>query len=631
MAIIELDNGVQLEIADGLSDSEIDEIVDDYFATTSKELGVIDTFQAYSDAAGTVLSNIGGSIAGSTYGFAKGLYNAVDEGTYGTQKGVDTVRRTMAEVTDQFSKGGAYTPEGQAVLDSVAEAVAPVVDAISDFDRDARVLEPLAMLPASPLAPAYRTMAVSQGLPTAARETLRQTGEVATAPVRAAQAGYNRVTEPPANSRSIGSAETDKARERITTAQGLPIPFQGESGLTRGQATRDAGQLKFETEAARDNNADMQDRRRNQQATANQNFDAMEDDLEAPRFGSTEEQGAAVRSSLIAYKRSRKKEVDEAYSAAREAGETEELLPEIEGLNRTLQEAWRYRHGNPKNEAIWNAARDMKIIDEDGNLKPISIHEAEELRKYVNRTYDASVPAEAFWRRQFVDVIDSSLDSVPAGEKYAAARGLARDYYDEFDNSPLARDLDGRQSRSNTPKIADENVAKKVYSASNEQVRQLRDTLTSTQQGQATWRSIQAEFLNDIRKSAFGTQTSDKDGTPLLTAATFKKKVRDLDESGKLETMLGPQQAQYIRDLVEVAESIASLPPQVVNPGTAAELFRRIKGLAPAGLGAGVEMSVFGGLPIGSMASQAAAYAAQAAKVKKSLDGEGLLTEGMKQ
>ena len=117
-------------------------------ATLAKELkrvsaggdrSIIDTFQDYSDAAGTVLSNIGGTIAGSTYGFAKGLYNAVDEGTYGTQKGVDTVRQTMADVTDQFSKGDAYTPGGQAVLDSAAEAVAPVVDAISDFDRLSRL------------------------------------------------------------------------------------------------------------------------------------------------------------------------------------------------------------------------------------------------------------------------------------------------------------------------------------------------------------------------------------------------------------------------------------------------------------------------------------------------------------
>ena len=121
--------------------------------------------------------------------------------------------------------------------------------------------------------------------------------------------------------------------------------------------------------------------------------------------------------------------------------------------------------------------------------------------------------------------------------------------------------------------------------------------------------------------------TSDGVGTPLLTAAKFKRKVGDLDRSGKLDTMLGPQQAQYIRDLVEVSDAIASMPPQAVNPGTAAELMRRIRSLAPAGAAGAAESMLFGGLPVGSILGQGASMAAQAAKVKKSLDGEGLLTE----
>ena len=75
------------------------------------------------------------------------------------------------------------------------------------------------------------------------------------------------------------------------------------------------------------------------------------------------------------------------------------------------------------------------------------------------------------------------------------------------------------------------------------------------------------------------------------------------------------------------------MPPQAVNPGTAAELMRRLKGLVPAKAmgGAGLaEAAMTGGVPIFSMLGQGASMAAQAAKVKKSLDGAGLLTEGMK-
>ena len=593
---------------------------------------IIDSFNKYSDVAGTVLSNVGGSIAGSTYGLAKGLYNAVEEGTYGTQQGVQTVRNTMDQVTDQFSKGEAYTEAGRQVMSDIGEVVQPIAEAVMDFDQDARVLEPLAMMPGSPLGPAYRSMAVSAGAGTAARNAARQAGEVATAPARGVSELVRRATTPPANSRSVGAAETDKARERLTTAQGLPVPFEGDSGLTRGQATRDAQQLKYETEAARDGSPEVQDRRRNQQAVAGQNFDRMEEDIDAPSYGSLEEQGQAVRDSLIQYKAGRKKEVDTAYAAAREAGETEQLIPEMSGLDKVLQEAWRDRHGSPKNEALFKAASEQGFIDKQGRLKPFTIHQAEEFRKLVNRHYDGSVPVEAYWRRQFVNVIDETLDTVPAGESYKAARGIARDYYDEFDNSPLARDLDGNQRRSNTPKISDENISKKIASSSNTQIRQLKDTLNSTPEGQATWRSVQTEFLRDIRNSAFGTQTSDGSGAPLLTAGKFKNKVADLDRSGRLETILGPQQAQYIRDLVEVADAVATMPPQAVNPGTAGELMRRLKDLVPAralGLG-GAEAALTGGLPAFSMIGQGAKMAADAAKIRKSLDGQSLLTEGVK-
>ena len=586
---------------------------------------IMKTFQGYSDAAATVLSNVGGSIAGATYGFGKGVYNAVQDGTYGTQEGVSRVRGTMDEVTQQFSKGDAYTPEGRQVLSDISETIQPVTEAVMDFDKDARILEPLAMMPGSPLGPAYRAMAVSAGAPTVARNAVRATGEAATAPVRGVREGVNRLTDPPANNRSMGAAETDKARERLTTSQITPIPFVGDSGLTRGQATRDAQQLKQETEWSRDGNEEMQERRRNQQKVANQNFDAMEEDIGAQGVADGAERGTLVRGAVEQYRADRKAERDQAYQAARDAGETEQLIPEITGLNNVMQEAWTYRHGTKQNEAVFNAARDMNIIDAEGNLKPITIDQAERLRKHVNGTYDGSKPNEAYWRRMFLDTIDETLDTVPAGAKYREARAIARDYYSEFDDSPLASGLTSNRARTNVEKIPDEKVTSKIASSSIQEINQLKTTLMSTERGSASWRQVQSAFLNDIRKSAFGTQTGDVDGTPLLQASTFKRKVRELDESGKLETILGADQAQSIRDLVEVADAIATLPPQSVNPGSAAEIFKRIKALAPAGVGSLAEAATVGGIPMMTISGMVAKKGVDMAKIKKSLDGESLL------
>ena len=45
------------------------------------------TFGDYLDAAGTMISGVGGQIVGSPFGFGKGMYEAVQDGTYGTQEG----------------------------------------------------------------------------------------------------------------------------------------------------------------------------------------------------------------------------------------------------------------------------------------------------------------------------------------------------------------------------------------------------------------------------------------------------------------------------------------------------------------------------------------------------------------
>ena len=608
--------------------NEIKAVRSSTYQSGAPESEILKTFRGYSDAASTYLSNVGGSIAGATYGFGKGIYNAVQDGTYGTQEGVSTVKKTMGQVSDQFSKGEAYTPDGRQVMDDISSAVQPIAEAVMDFDRDARVLEPLAMMPGSPLGPAYRSMAVSAGAGTAAREAARRTGEAATAPVRGAREGLNRLTDPPANNRSMGAAETDAARQRIATAQGTPIPFEGDSGLTRGQATRDAKQMKEEHEIARDNNIEMQDRRRNQQIVANRNFDAMEEDIGAGGVADNVERGAQVRASVEAYRAQRKAEKDAAYKAAEEAGETEMLIPEITGLNNVMQEAWRFRHGTKENESIFKAAMEMNIIDKDGNLKPLTIGQAEDLRKHVNNTYDGSVPNQARWRRMFLDTIDETLDKTPAGAKYREARGIARQFYDEFDDSPLASGLASNRSRTNVEKIPDEKVASKVAQSSVQEIEQLKVTMSATPEGAASWKQVQTAFLNDIRKSAFGTQTSDTTGTPLLTASTFKKKVRDLDESGKLEAILGPKQAQNLRDLVEVADSISTLPPQSVNPGTAAELVRRLRGLAPGAVGGAIEATTFGGVPLATLTGMAAKKGIDKKKLAKSLDGQSLL-EGL--
>jgi hypothetical protein len=592
-------------------------------APEQDETGIMARFNAFSDAAGTMLSNVGGTVVGSTYGLGKGIINAVQEGTYGTQAGVQTVRDTMGEVTDQFSKGDAYTPEGQAVLDKVGDVAKAVAEPIADWDRDARLLEPLAMIPGSPLAPAYRSMAVSQGLPTASRAAAGQVADgakaVAAAPGAAGRAISERTFQPPANRRSVGSEGVELARERQATAQGLPVPLEGEAQLTRGQLTRQNDQLQRERELAKRNGTGvpLQVRYQNQQEAMNKNFDHMDSDIDADDYIDDMDQGSSVRGAVDDYRAERKRQKDDAYKAAEDAGQMSTVvMPEIlkgAKLTEIFQQSWINKGIIKPNEAVFQEAKRLSIIDEQGNLKPVNASTLETFRKFVNQAYDVTTPNQAWQRRQFLNAIDKGMDSIDAGPEYRAARGIARDYYDEFDNSPLASGVGSKKRGTNVERIPDEKVASKVLSSSMEEIDQLRATLNATEAGQKQWRGIQAKFLQGIRDRAFGTQT-DANGTALLTPAKFKTYVQGLDRSGKLDAILGTQKAQQIRDLVDVSDSIGTTPPGVVNhSNSASAIFNQLQSMA------GIAN------PKGLLIKGLFDYAKDNAHVKKSLDGNGLL------
>ena len=581
------------------------------------------TFDGYLDAAGAMLSGVGGQIAGATYGFGKGLVGAVRDGTYGTQEGVNQIRGTMDQVTDDFSRD-TYTPEGQAVLSDVGEALEPLARA----DQ----LGPLAaMIPTQPTAAIpgiisrQALMATGSDVVDATRETgaaiangARATGRAVASPVTVpARAIERNFGKPEANDKSVGAAEASQAQQIQTTAQNLPVPFEGDSQLTRGQLTRQNDQVQFEREIAKRNGVGqpIQERMTNQQTVMHQNFDALDEQLNYGGAYDDVSQGASIRGAVQQYRGQRKKAKDEAYKRAQEAGETSAMVNPI-GMGDEMQRLWHDSGFVPKNKAMIEEARRLNIIDEQGRMKPTTVDNLVKLRQAANRGYDPRDPSEMYQRRQLINVIDEALDNTDAGPMYSQARRVAREYYDEFDNSPLASDINGNKRGMNTDKIPDEKVASKVAGSSVQEIKQLEATMKKTPEGTREWAGIQHSFLQQIREKAFGTQT-DSRRQPVLSPAQFKTTVQRFDRSGKLEAMLGKKMAQDLRDMVEVSDAIATGPPGTINhSNTSSAIWNFLT--ANAGI-ANPKNAI-----VGHVYKQARDHV----KVKKSLDGQSLL-EGL--
>jgi hypothetical protein len=92
---------------------------------------------------------------------------------------------------------------------------------------------------------------------------------------------------------SAGAAGVPVEAERRAIAASMPVPFAGETGLTKGQATRDFAQLQFEKESAKLAELGEPLRERVQRQTANfiQNFDAL---IDLPQPISREKRGIGI-------------------------------------------------------------------------------------------------------------------------------------------------------------------------------------------------------------------------------------------------------------------------------------------------------------------------------------------------
>lgn len=573
------------------------------------------TFGGWMDAVGSMISGAGGSLVGGTYGFGKGMLRAVGDGTYGSSEGVGTIRETMDEVTDQFSRD-VYTDEGRAAMQSVADVMEPLnrSDQLGPLQALAGV-GPQASFPG--MVSRQAAAATVGDLKGAAGATARAALSPVTVPYRSARGALNNFGEPEVSPRSIGSSEVDMARQRQDVATDLPVPFEGDSQLTRGQLTRDNDQLRFERETSKREGlgVPINSRLQNQQQTMHSNFNAVGAGIDGPVYGDDAAQGASVRRAVDEYRDQRKKEKDAAYKIAQEAGETSAIIPQVEGLKETFEQMRIDQGIVPKNKAMFDEAKRLGIIDADGNLLPTTVDTLEMFRKFANRGYNLADPTEARQRRFLINSIDSTLDATDAGPAYKQARATASAYYDEFDNSPLASGIGSNKRGTNVEKVADEKVSSKILSSSIQEIDQLRTTLNATPEGQRQWRGLQGSMLENIRGKAFGTQT-DTNGTPLIQAATFKRYVTGLDQSGKLEAVLGPDNAQTIRNLVEVADAIATTPPGTVNhSGTSAMIMNHLMGMAN---------------PKNALIRGVYDHVKTARQVGKSLDGESLLNEGKK-
>lgn len=526
------------------------------------EPGVMDTLAGVGEAGLAMATGVTGGTVGMIGGALGGLAQQILSGQFGTPQAMQAVQ----EAAMQGSQAMTYQPRGQVGQEitqafgkafEVVPPVIPVIGPMGAMAQSAKATMPLAMATGKRVAaPAIQA---AQNVAERAKQVMPQ--------------------QPTAfGSGSIGAAEAGAARVRQTTAANLPVPLEGEAGLTAGQATRNFEQLQFEKETAKraDLGAPLRERIGNQSAVLSKNFEVLIDRID-PATTELRDIGKNVDQALKNKMGVANRRISAAYKAADEAGEMLEPVDMIP-LAPRLAELDRFAGVAPNIGAIQKEAVRLGALvpDADGRLQPgtISLADTELMRQFVNEATDWSDKRQSMVAKRVNESIDMATEGL-GGELYREARNLKRDYIREFENVGLTKKLTTTKRGTDERNIAYEDVFQKIVVDSPlEEMNKLRGTLLKAgPDGKQSWLDLKAQGIEYIKSKAYSAVQKDEKGNPLLSPAALTKTVNQLDKEGKLDAIYGKKQAQVIRDLSELSQVIYTAPPGAINTsGTASAL-----------------------------------------------------------
>ena len=551
------------------------------------------------------------------------------------------VKRLLAEATgqpdaaqydpgkafDEASAAAQYVPrtasgqEQTAVVADISQGLAPLAGltgeaaALAQAMRGARTAAPAATTARAAAEGTARDVAGAAGA-AAVQKGIDATGKAASAVQEAATLLPKRTAElifgggeskPTAGTKgSAGAAGTDLATQRAATAESLPVPIK----LTEGQRTRDFAQQRFEQETAKDPSlgAPLRENSATQNRQLAQNFEAMIDNVcaTAPDNIAT---GRGVVEPLTQAAAASKREYRAKYQAADRAGELRapvNLDALVDHLNQVAPEA--------STAPPINTARNLVVKlgiakDEGGQLVPIrggrpdsltntpapnrtTLKTAETLRQAINRNIDTE-PTNIRQGTIIKQLIDQATEG-QGGDLYKGARAARQHHAQLFEDNAIVSDLLTLRRGTADRRVALEDVFRRtVLNGDRESIGLLRRTLDVSDQragfrpgtdgaGAQAWREIQGATLRHLLEESTKGVATDVAGNPIFSAAKLNNALRSLEQGGRLDFILGKQNAQLVRDLNEVAKVVLTSPPGAVNTSNTASVI--LAAIAEAGL-----------------------------------------------
>lgn len=389
----------------------------------------------------------------------------------------------------------------------------------------------------SAASPAALNMLAAQAAPIASRVV---------APVRNALA-----KTPESTMMGGGAANTREELLRAERAQRTGVP------LTKGELTQDLMQQRFESETAKtEAGRPLQAFKAEQQKAIQSRFNQMAEETGA-EYADPQgylSVGKVVDKAIVDAYDKKKQKVDAAYQAARDSGETKQLV-DTSQLEQWLTDNAPEAISVPQIQTI--AAKLDALKKATGNQ--VSIDDLENIYKSAGSLSKDNPSAGKFMGE--VKTIINSMTEGAGGDLYRKARAERAQLGKEFDDAYRVSKLLGTRAGYADRQVALDDVFKHVVlDGSKDELQTVGLVLKKNgQQGRQAWAELQGQTIQHLKDIATKGETQDVQFNQLRNA------INALDKEGKLEYMFGKPGRDQVLDLRDVVQDALVKKPGAVN------------------------------------------------------------------
>jgi len=352
----------------------------------------------------------------------------------------------------------------------------------------------------------------------------------------------------------MGAASTNEALLRAERAQTQNIP------LTKGEQLKDFGQLQFESDIVKEKpelaKALLQFKEGQKSQILNR-FDQLAEETgtrEVPYMSNFRNVGRVVDKNLVKQFEDKKQLVDTAYQAARNAGETKQVVSTA-----PLEQWLETNAGKAISVPEINSIKaDLNTLKKVKNGQ-VTIDDLEELYKSAGQLGEPG-KASGLFMKEVKGVINNMTEGA-GGDLYRAARKQRAELGKDFENTyRVAKLLGTRGGYADRAVALDDVFGHVVLDGSLEEMRTVTKLLKKGgPEGQQAYAELQGQTIQYLKDQLQKNASGD------LSFAKLKTAIDTLDKEDKLAYMFGKQGRQTLIDVKDAVADALVKPPGTVN------------------------------------------------------------------